>query len=183
MQDIYWKINIFFITSIVFMILAVAVDFIVVYVTLKEKKGPILGETLESSIAFLFSIILLVYFWVFAEMITVEELAGTSTESKDQLTTAQQKPDAEMNQPQLLITSDSSQSIAEENLLLESSQIVPEVYRHASLIEKKTIEGDSEGSEEEVDVDERTLKFMEAELERQDRNLLTQTGRDAFKGL
>jgi len=43
------------------------------------------------------------------------------------------------------------------------------------LIEKKTIEGDeeSEGSEEDVDVDERTLKFMEAELERQDRNLLT----------
>ena len=49
------------------------------------------------------------------------------------------------------------------------------MYRHASLIEKKTIEGDeeSEGSEEDVDVDERTLKFMEAELERQDRNLLT----------
>lgn len=83
MQDIYWKINIFFITSIVFMILAVAVDFIVIYDTLLDKKVLILGETLESSIAFLFSIILLVYFWVFAEMITVEELAGTSTESKD----------------------------------------------------------------------------------------------------
>lgn len=83
MQDIYWKINIFFITSIVFMILAVAVDFIVVYDTLIDKKVPILSETLQSSIAFLFSLILLVYFWVFAEMITVEELAGTSTESKD----------------------------------------------------------------------------------------------------
>jgi len=82
MQEIYWKINIFFITSIVFMILAVAVD-VVVLDTLQDNKVLFLGETLESSIAFLFSIILLVYFWVFAEMITVEELAGTSTESKD----------------------------------------------------------------------------------------------------
>ena len=82
MQEIYWKINIFFITSIVFMILAVAAD-VVVLDTLQDNKVLFLGETLESSIAFLFSIILLVYFWVFAEMITVEELAGTSTESKD----------------------------------------------------------------------------------------------------